>query len=232
LEELTLIRNILTLLPLSLVLSTVPATASVIFNNYPINGAIDGLAMSGVVGGTPISASDSFTLGSSAIANGVNFGVWIEPLTTFGRVNWTITSQPLGGGVLYGFGAGSPVSLTVIPDPSLGSTTLASATFSFPDLSLAAGTYYLTLQGTALWDINNAPGVDAWETGFGDLSAPGVCSEITQGAASGTCAESFQILDNNTPEPSSWVLLGSAIILAALTLGPAHRRLTCRRKAS
>ena len=67
------------------------------------------------------------------------------------------------------------------------------------------------------WDINNAPGIDALETGFGDLSAPGVCSEITQGAASGTCAESFQIL-GSTPEPSTWMLLGSVIALAAVTL--------------
>lgn len=217
-ERVGLVRKYtLTLLLLLFLVPTVPATASVIFDNYPINGTINALTMSGLFDGTPISASDSFTLGSSDIVNGVNFGVWIKPSTTFSEVNWSITSEPLGAGVLYGFGVGTPVSATVIPDPGLGSTTLASATFSFADLSLAAGTYYLTLQGSAFWDINNAPGIDAWETAFGDLSAPGVCSDITQGAASGTCAESFQIL-GSTPEPSTWMLLGSVIALAAVTL--------------
>jgi hypothetical protein len=212
-----LVRNAtLTLYTLSLVALTVPATASVIFDNYPINGTINALAMSGLFEGAPISTSASFTLGSAYTVNGVNFGVWLNPSMSFSQVDWSITSGPLGAGTLYGSDAGATVSTTAIPEPNID-FTLASATFSFPDLSLAAGTYYLTLHGSAFWDINNAAGIDAWETGFGDLSAPGVCSDITQGAASGTCAESFQIL-GSTPEPSAWTLLGSAIILAALTL--------------
>lgn len=199
-------------------LSTLPAGASVIFNNYPISGAINAIEISGVFNGTPISASDSFTLGSGATVDGVNFGVWLNPGSVFNKVNWVISSGPLGTGTLDAFGEGAAVTTTAVPDPGVD-FTVASANFSIPDLPLTAGTYYLTLQGAAFWDINNTPGIDAWQTGFGELSAPGACSQLTGGLASGSCAESFQILGvSSTPEPSTLIFLGSALILAPLAL--------------
>jgi hypothetical protein len=200
------------------VLPTLPAGASVIFNNYPISGVINAVAISGLFNGTPISASDSFTLGSGATVDGVNFGVWLNPGSVFNKVNWVISTEPFGTGVLDAFQQGANVTTTVIPDPSVASV-VASASFAFPDLHLAAGTYYLTLQGAAFWDINNTAGIDAWQTGFGQLSAPGACSQLTGGLASGSCAESFQILGvSDAPEPSTLILLGSALILAAIVV--------------
>jgi hypothetical protein len=94
---------------------------------------------------------------------------------------------------------------------------LDQESFALPGLSLAAGTYYLQLQNAVTgygnplyWDASNGSS-DAAQAGNGsdpyDLN----------GANSnpGSNSETFQILgspDSVTPEPSSFLLLGSGLL--------------------
>ncbi len=82
------------------------AGLSVIFHRYPISGNRNAVAISGIFNGTPISASDSFTLGSGATVDGVNFGVWLSPGSVFNKVNWVISTEPFGTSVLDAFQQG------------------------------------------------------------------------------------------------------------------------------
>jgi hypothetical protein len=166
------------------------------------------------------SVSDSFTLNSGATVTEVNFGVWLLPGDSITGVDWSIGTVPFGSSV--GSGTGASVSSTLV-GTIWDYYSVVSATFSFSDLNLATGTYYLTLQNAvvtdgdpAYWDINDAPGIDAWENSLGNVSASGACSEDTDGYASGTCASSFQILGTTAavPEPATWTLLGSGILAA------------------
>jgi hypothetical protein len=200
----------LVLVALSFLMLTIPATAGVILDNYPINGGITAWTIN-----FTYSVSDSFTLASGATANGVNFGVWLFPQDTITGVDWAIGTGPFGTN--YGSGTASV---------SLGSTSgngiydVGSASFSLPNIALGAGTYYLTLQNAVsrggdpvYWDENDGPGIDAWENADGHLS--GNCAANNGG--SGTCAESFQILGDTSaiPEPTTFALLGAGLLAAA-----------------
>ena len=200
---------------LMLLILTIPAAAApLLFDNYPINGTIAGWTIN-----EGFEVSDSFTLLSNSTVNGVNFGVYLYPGDTVTEVDWWIGTTEFDNSL----GSGTATVTAGSPIPGLGGGyDVDSATFSIPDLNLAAGTYYLTLQnavsseGMAVgWDINNAPGIDAWESEIGEVSAPGVCSAYT--GVDGTCASSFQILGSpqaGVPEPSTWALFGAGILAA------------------
>jgi hypothetical protein len=202
----------LVLVALSFLMLNIPATAGVIFDNYPINGGITAWTIN-----NGFAVSDSFTLASGATANGVNFGVWLFPQDTITGVGWSIGTSEYGTN--YGSGTASV---------SLGSTSIngfgyevGAASFALPNIALGAGTYYLTLQNAVVpngdpvyWDENDGPGIDVWENAVGHLS--GNCA--ASGGGSGTCAESFQILgeaSTTIPEPATCALLGSGLLAAA-----------------
>jgi hypothetical protein len=198
----------------SLLLPAVPALAGVVFSDFPMSGSLDARLIN------PYEVSNSFTLLSGATVNGVNFGLWMPSGATITSVQWAIGTDPFGTEM----GSGSAGVTATFNSAALYGYDLDLATFSFSSLNLPLGTYYLSLHGAvatdqARWDINNAPGIDVWDTANGHLSAPGGCS------FGGTCAESFQLLDNSgsTPEPSSWALLASGLLAAALR-GKAVRR--------
>jgi hypothetical protein len=205
----------LALIALSLVILTVPATAGVVFDNYPINEYVGGWTING-----GYIVSDSFTLTSAATVNGVNFGVWLSYGSTITNVDWSIGTAPYGNSL--DSGAGAALSSTPLGGLADGVYPVFSSTFSFPDLNLAAATYYLTLQnavvtngGAAFWNINNGPGIDVWESARGNIS-PNDCYLVTFGTW-GTCASAFQILGPGggaIPEPATWTLLGSGILVA------------------
>jgi hypothetical protein len=212
----------LTLFALCLLLA-IPGSASpvTVFNNYPPNGTL--LTSPTIALGYKV--SDSFTLSSPATLVGVNIALWTISGDTATALDWSIGSNLFLSDIAFGNAAaltpGDPVSFSGTPPLGDGGLyDVALYTFALPSSSLGAGTYYLTLQnasslfGVVYWDQNNDPntlGITFNQSGPG---APPLLG-----------AESFQILGSSpAPEPASFVLFGSGLLVAGLV-----RRKTARR---
>jgi hypothetical protein len=159
--------------------------------------------------------ADSFTLDSNSTLTGVNLVAWLNPGDTMTNVDWLITDTAFGGNT-EGSGTAS-VTDTYTGSQAFEYYDLDQESFALPGLSLAAGTYYLQLQNAVTgygnplyWDASNGSS-DAAQAGNGsdpyDLN----------GANSnpGSNSETYQILgspDSVTPEPSSFLLLGSGLL--------------------
>jgi len=159
--------------------------------------------------------ADSFTLLSNSTLTGVHLIAWLSPSDTMTSVDWRITTSAFGG-TTEGAGTASVTDL-YLRTVQNGSYDLDQESFSLSSLSLTAGTYYLQLQNavtvdgkTAYWDVSNGLS-DAVAAGDGDPPSDlnGFLNSV------GTNSETFQIIGNAdtsaTPEPSSFLLLGSGL---------------------
>ena len=163
-----------------------------------------------------LEVADSFTLASNSTLTGVNLIAWLSPSDTMTNVDWLITTSAFGG-TTEGSGTAS-VTGSYLKTVQNGGYDLDQVSFSLPDLSLTAGTYYLQLQNavtgdghTVYWDDSNGLS-DA--VGAGDGASPSDLNGVVNTV--GTNSETFQIIGNAdasvTPEPSSFLLLGSGLL--------------------
>jgi hypothetical protein len=142
--------------------------------------------------------TDSFTLSQSSTVTSVTFDAWLYPGDTMASVDWSIGNSAFGSSLGAGTAATIGVFKTISPH---GNYSIYTVTISGLDLSLASGTYWLTFQNaqaangdTVFWDENDGPSTAYYQV-YGDA--------IT--------SETFQILGTETPEPSSFLLLGSGL---------------------
>jgi hypothetical protein len=180
------------------------AGAAVLYDNGPLNGTIVSYEIS-----NGVAVSDSFTLASSSIITGIDFGAWTLTGATVSTVDWGITETPNS---FTGFiASGTMVNVTTDGPPTANSATTDTSVDSFSTgaVALGAGVYYLVLQnavasdgGPVGWDDNNGPSTafSSWINGsIKDFIGPGSNSE------------SFQVLGSPSggavPEPASWVLM-------------------------
>jgi hypothetical protein len=177
--------------------------ASTLYDNGPINDSTASWAIAG-----SFAVSDSFTLTSQSVLTGVTFGSVSFPGDAFTSVDWGIATAP---GVYPDDGTAA-VTLSDVHPGLLGYPT-GTAYFSLPDLSLAAGTYYLVLQKG---ENANGPSGTFWNENDGPSSA-------TVAGAGAEGSESFQILGPDAPgvpEPEAWTMM----LLGFFAIGSVSRR--------
>ena len=161
------------------------------FSNFPISGQISAFQING-----GYSTSDSFTLTSGATIGQVVFGAWVNKGDSVTGVTWSIGTTAYDTSL----GTGVATATSAYDSTNVDGFDVNTVTVTIPSLTLSAGTYYLTLSNATSasgnpvsWDINDATGIDAWNSGYGHVSAGATC--FTTIGISGTCASSFQLLN-------------------------------------
>jgi hypothetical protein len=239
LSEDTILKRLFVCLLTLCVLLILPASAGVLYTNDPLNGYLNdpingGFGPPGSPGGgfawnitqyssdSP-SVSDSFTLSSAATVTGFDFATWNFSGDVTTTVDWSIGTAAFGSdfsgtaGLSNSLFGTNPYSFNVYTNTATGLS-----------VSLAAGTYWLTLQNAVTtsgrpvyWDENDGPSV-AFQTTTGSLAHPPLGTACANGAVnvdqSPTCtgSETFDIVGNSTvPEPGSLGLLGCGILALA-----------------
>jgi hypothetical protein len=176
------------------------ASADMLYDNGAISGNLDAQGIS-----SPYTISDSFTLSSASVLTSAQIGLEVTPGTTPNTVSWEIGTTPFGSDVNSG-----TATLSNTPDGITGRGVydIYVSTFSLPNVSLGAGTYYLTLEnatatngGYVYWDKNGGPSSAQVQYLYnGSLNTYSIDSE------------SFQIEGSvnpiATPAPASLTLLG------------------------
>lgn len=195
----------------ALLVLAMPAWGTVLYTT----GAIDGNTTADNIGSFVV--SDSFVLSSdSTITDLSNIGFWMAGNVQPGTVDWTISTAPDAGGTVEGSQAGAtPSSSTqLLPATSFGGSNnypVYNVSFSVPNLTLAAGTYYLTLANAVsspsgfitLWDQNSSSGnATQYSSGGSEVGSGFSVSFEVDGVA-------------GVPEPSSVMLVVAGIAALA-----------------
>jgi uncharacterized repeat protein (TIGR03803 family) len=180
-----------------------PPPGGVIYDNGPANGTVDAWTINfGYV------VANSFTVGSGGTVSGFDFYVWAYPGDTPISVDWSITSQSLGGGTVYGSGTAQATS-TFISSNQYG-YDIDKVSVTGLNVALGSGTYWLNLQNATtsfgdplFWDENSGP------------------SQAAQNAVGTIASEAFDVIgecyDCGPPPPACFKSNGNLHILHSFT---------------
>lgn len=186
-----------------------PASASALYVNGPFDG---GHGAGSISGGD--ATTNSFTLAGRSTLTGVNFGGWTELGNVVTSVDWAITSTP---NIFPINGTAAVTSGVLHTNPKVYSVGIDS--FSLPNITLAAGTYYLVLQNAVTtngsgvgWDLDNGSSV-AWNTYWGS-------TQNIPTAFGGSGSEYFELLGTPAPVPEwrTWLMMITGLGAAGVML--------------
>lgn len=191
---------------------TVPASADPLFTSGPANGNFDYWVISGTN-----AVTNSFSLSNSGYATGATFVVWLNPGETLSSVNWSLGTTQYG--TQLGTGTANVSMVSSYYNPSAGVDIVTESIYGLGSLLGAGPTYYFSLtnalatgggNSTVGWDENDGSSTGFATTAPGSIAAwDAVPGNITEGGSPGLSGGETFALDS--PEPSSFLLLGSGL---------------------
>jgi PEP-CTERM motif len=204
----------------SLALAIIPASAQVtLYDNGPINGTVNGWEIPETSpGNVQLAGSATYNIGQ--VKGTISVGVWESPGDTLTSLGWAFTSLPTGGTVFAsGTASGANLTDTFVSMNEYG-YDIDKVTLSDLNLSLDAGTYWLSLNNAqtpsgdpVFWDENSGAGCG------GDDGNGGGCPSQAYDSEVGTIpSEAFTIQGSDgggsgsAPEPNSLALFGSGVL--------------------
>jgi hypothetical protein len=188
---------------LAAAMASLNASADTLYNDGPTSNDIPGSIIN--YGGAD---ADSFTLAWNSTVTSADFNIWLQIGDLPYTVDYAITTAPFGG-TTEASGAVYP-SATYVELNGYGYEVF-NESFSIPSLPLSAGTYWLELDNAQTY----RSGLEFWEGSDGPSSA------FQQGG--GAIGPEYFEISGLTPEPSSFLLLGSGLLGLA---GLLKRKLT------
>lgn len=202
----------LLLVTLVCVVSTVPAAAQEdLYDNGPTDGFGSGWTIN-----FGFAVSDRFTLGGAQAAGGVQFAAWLFPGDVLETADVSITSSEFGGTSYFE----ETLDFTQSGCFSNGlGYNVCVETSTFNPVDLGPGSYWLNLANATVangdpvyWDQNSGPSL-ASENMLGTVPSESftILAACEQNAPCGPPPPT-------TPEPNSFLLLGSAILVSGLAL--------------
>jgi hypothetical protein len=204
-------KLIFSVLLLSLVGATlaVPAYADSVYSSGAVNGNYDAWQIN-----SSKSVSDSITLAQNGFVYSATFASWLNPGDTMSSIQWSL------GTTAYGSQLGSGTATTSVflnnGNNTFGFDVVTESISGIDVMLLAGNTYYFTLQSAvvtagdaAYWDVNNGS-----SSGFSSTltPAPGSISSFYAANDSPGLSGGETFAFSGTPEPSSFLLLGSGLM--------------------
>jgi len=215
---------------LPLLLFAINASAdTTIFNDGAVDGNDNAFFITGPNNanflGSVQDISNGFTAGASATPTTLQFGMWITKGDTPSTISYEIGTSAFGTDLGSGtVGLNSSNSTFLFTNGN--GFDVYSVTIPVVSLAMISGdSYWLTLSNGN--DLSNS-GSFAWDIPNGGSGGPATCNFRQSGTNFGDCGlggESWVLSSSvtNTPEPGSFVLLGSGLIGVA---GVLRRRLS------